>query len=83
MKAIIGFIMCVLGVFLGIYVGVWVCLVGGIVDIVNEVNTQIQASGPLDAMNIAIGVLKIMFAGVIGMASAFVLIIPGSALLTK
>jgi uncharacterized membrane protein len=83
MKTLIGVLMCAAGIVLGLYVGVWICLVGGIVDIINEVNTQIQANGPLDAMNIAIGVIKIMFAGIIGMASAFVLIVPGSALMTK
>ena len=75
--------MCAAGIVLGLYVGVWVCLVGGIVDIINEVNTQIQANGPLDAMTIAVAVVKIMCAGVIGMASAFILIVPGSALMTK
>ena len=82
MKIMIGLTMYALGVFLGVYVGVWVCFVGGIVDIVNEVNTQIQATGPLDAMNIAMGVVKIMFAGVIGMASSFALILPGLALMS-
>ena len=79
----IGVFMCAAGIVLGLYVGVWICLVGGIIDIINEVNTQIQANGPLDAMNIAVAVVKIMFAGVIGMASAFILIVPGSALMTK
>ena len=80
MKSIIGIILCALGVFVGLYIGVWVCFIGGIVDIVNEINNAIQASGSLGAMNIAIGIVKIVFAGFLGVVSAFAFIIPGSAM---
>ena len=79
MKVIIGIILCALGVVLGVYVGLWVCFIGGIMDIVNEINALTQ-SEPLNALNVAFGIAKIMFAGVCGVASAFALIIPGSAM---
>lgn len=51
---------------LGIYFGFWWAFIGGIVDIVNEVK------GNVDALNIALGAAKIVFAGVIGVLTFYV-----------
>jgi hypothetical protein len=83
MKTIIGICLCALGIIVGLYVGVWICFIGGIVDIVNEINTQNRINGSLDAMTVAIGVVKIMFAWVFGWVAGLLLFLPGSAMITE
>lgn len=76
MKAIIGLAMIVGGIVLGLYVGVWVCFIGGIVDIIQEIRAE-----QLEVMGVAFGILKIICAGIAGWASAVVLAIPGGIIL--
>ena len=66
----------VAGICFAVYVGLWLCFVGGIVQIV----TAIQAS-PVDGMDIAIGIVKIVGAGFAGVMTAFVAVFPGYAML--
>lgn len=74
MKPVIGLVMIVLGVILGLYVGIWVCFVGGIYQIITAVAAPQLAAWPL-----AVGIGKVMFAGVAGWVSAGALILPGIA----
>ena len=76
MKIIIGVLMCVIGVALGAYVGVWLCFIGGIVDVIQEIRAD-----DLVALNIAIGVAKVLFSGVCGWVSGLVFGIPGLAMI--
>ena len=48
MKKIIGILIAIAGIALGIYVGVWLMFIGGIVQIVNSIN-------PLNGLGIALG----------------------------
>lgn len=73
---LVGVLMCIAGVALGLYAGLWWAFVGGIVDIVNEAKAI-----ETDAMNIALGIAKVVFAGFIGWVSALVLFLPGAVLL--
>ncbi|MDP3901940.1 MAG: hypothetical protein Q8Q37_03180 [bacterium] len=77
MKALLGLVFILGGIVLGLYVGVWVCLVGGIVDIIN----QVKAPESVDAMVIACGIVKILFAAISGWLSFFVCGAIGLALL--
>jgi len=76
MKAIIGILMILSGIVLGFYVGIWLCFVGGIIDVIAAVQAE-----QLVAMDVAIGIAKFMFAGLAGWLSALFLIIPGMAFL--
>lgn len=76
LKTAIGIVLMLAGVVLGLYVGVWLCLVGGIVDIVEVIKSQ-----GIDAMKIAWGIVKVLCSGLFGMLSAYVLLIPGWAML--
>lgn len=78
MKSIFGIILIVVGIALGLYVGVWLMFIGGIVQIINAIRAP-----ELIAMTVAIGVAKIVFAGAVGGLSAVVCILPGYALLTR
>lgn len=77
MKVVIGLLMIVGGIALGLYAGLWWAFVGGIIQIISAV----QAS-PIPPADIAWGVVKIVFAGLIGGVSALVLVVPGAAMVT-
>ena len=73
MKIISGIVLMIAGLVLGLYVGIWLCLIGGIVDIVETV-AGIQT---FDALNVAWGVVRVLPAGTLGSLSAYLLILPG------
>ena len=54
MKKFLKIFIIVVTVGLGIYVGLWLMFIGGIVDIVNAIN-------PLNGLQIALGICKIVF----------------------
>jgi len=54
MKGIVGLILIGVGVILGIYVGVWVLFIGGILQIAQSVQ-------PVNAVGIAWGIIRILF----------------------
>jgi len=76
MKEIIGVILILGGIVLGLYVGVWLMFIGGIVQVLEQVRAE-----NLEAIKIAYGIARIMFAGLIGLICGFALILPGRALL--
>ena len=79
MKMVFGILMIVGGIALAIYLGIWVCFIGGIVEIINE----IRSSQPVVAMNIAWGILRIVISGAVGWGSAILLVIPGIYVVAK
>ena len=54
MKMILSILIVISSILLGIYLGVWVMFIGGIVQIVNSIN-------PLDGWGIAWGICRIVF----------------------
>ena len=68
---IIQIVIYALAAIAGLYFGIWWAFIGGIIDIIDEVNRAI-AGEPLVALRVAAGIAKIMFAGLIGWA-AFVI----------
>ncbi len=79
MTKLAGIILVVSGIVLGLYIGIWVCFIGGIVQIINE----IKSPDAVNAINVAIGIGRIIFAGIIGWVVTILGILPGTALLTK
>jgi len=63
------------GIAFGFYVGVWVCFVGGIIDIINAIKAD-----EIEALKIAWGIFKFCFAGAIGTLSGIFLVIPGAVM---
>lgn len=72
MKKIIGILIAIAGIALGIYVGVWLMFVGGIVQIVNSFN-------PVNGLGIALGIAKVVFCEIGGLI-AYLGILIGSAI---
>jgi len=60
------------GVALGLYVGVWVCLVGGIIAVIEQVRAD-----EIEAAAVAWGVARILCASLFGYLSAIALVLPG------
>ncbi len=60
--AILGTLLCVAGIGLGIYLGVFVMFIGGIMQIATHLN-------PVNAVEIAWGIIKILFASPVGWVS--------------
>jgi len=78
MKAFFGLSLIFGGIILGVYVGVWVMFVGGIVQCIEQVRAE-----NMQATILAYGILKIISAGFIGWGTAILLVIPGVAVLKK
>ena len=76
MKAIFGIVLMIAGIAFGLYAGIWWAFIGGIVDVIGAIRAP-----ELVAMDVAIGIAKVLFAGAIGGLSGIVAIIPGYALL--
>lgn len=75
MKVLIGVLLILAGIVIGLWLGVWVLFIGGIIDIINQIK-----SPEFNGMVIAWGIVKIMIASGVGTLSAMVLIIPGFAM---
>jgi hypothetical protein len=76
MKTTIGKVMIIAGAVFGLWAGIGWAFIGGIVDVIAAVRAP-----DLVAMDVAIGVAKILFAGPIGGVAAIIAIYPGWAVL--
>ena len=77
-KRIIGVLLILIGVSLGLYVGVWLMFIGGIVQVIEQVKAP-----QLEAIQVAYGIARVVFAGFAGWLAAVIFIIPGWLLATK
>lgn len=75
MRNALGILLMVAGVAFGVYVGVWLCLIGGIVQIIQSVQ------GTVDAWGVAIGIARVLCTGLAGTLTAVVAVFPGYAML--
>ncbi len=77
LRSILGVLLIVGGMLLGLYVGLWVCFIGGIVQIVNAIKNDVNAMG------IAIGIVKIVFAGFSGILTFVITSAIGASMLKR
>ncbi|MDY6910758.1 MAG: hypothetical protein SVM79_00125 [Chloroflexota bacterium] len=64
MKTAIGLAFIVFGVVLGFYVGLRVCFIGGIVDVIQQIRAE-----ELQALVVAWGIAKVVLASFFGIVS--------------
>lgn len=76
MKNLMGILLVITGCTLGVYVGFWWALVGGTVDIIVAAKAE-----DVLAIEIAIGVTKVVFSGLIGLAVFYLFVVPGYLLM--
>lgn len=72
MLQLLGFLMVLGGIALGTYVGLYVCFIGGIIDIIQQIKAPV-----LDAGIVAWGIAKIVLASIAGTVSGLLLVVPG------
>lgn len=76
---ILGVLLIITGIVLGFYLGVWVMLIGGIITLVSQIPEF--GNGNVDGITIGIGILKIMFASLVGWVGGIIPIVVGFGLL--
>jgi ABC-type dipeptide/oligopeptide/nickel transport system permease subunit len=76
-KLIIGIVLILFGIALGGFLGLYFCLYGGIVQVINGIKDS------WNAIPIAIGVARVLCTSLVGSVSALALILPGWTLLMK
>lgn len=76
MMKFLGVLLVLVGIALGAYVGIYLCLVGGIVSVINEVKKPVS-----DALPIVWGVVRVFLAGTIGWSIFYICVLPGIALI--
>ena len=76
MQKMFGLILVIASLYVGVYFGFFWAFIGAIVQIIKEVT-----SGDFGIMGIGFGVLKVMFATVIGYISFFVTLLMGVAMM--
>ena len=77
MEKVLGIVMVVVGIVIGLYIGCYLMLYGGIVEVVTGIKNNLQAG------QIAIGILRIIFASAAGWLGFIVLALPGFHLIFK
>ena len=77
-KLILGLLFILLGVFLGLYLGFWICFIGGIIQTIEALKTN-----PIESLNVALGISKILISGFIGWLSFIFCTIIGSTIIEK
>lgn len=75
---ILGILLIIVGIFVGLFVAGYLCLYGGIVQIIHGITAR-----PVNASAIAIGILRVLLTYLAGYISALIFIIPGIVLLKK
>ncbi len=77
MKVIVGFLLIIAGVALGLYVGVWLMLIGGIIQFVDAIKVD-----PVDTSGVAWGVVRVLFASAAGGFAGWALALVGVGVLS-
>jgi hypothetical protein len=72
MKQILGIILILSSFFIALYVALWLCFIGGIVDVINGIKAS-----PVDAMDIAVGLLRFFSTFIAGWISFGVIFTTG------
>ena len=72
--AILGVLLIIGGVAGAAYIGIWLMFVGGIVDIIEQIRAEV-----LEPIVVVVGIVKILFAGVVGQLCAVFFVTPGLA----
>ena len=72
MRILIGILVIAAGIVLGLYLGLWLCFIGGIVQIVEACKAD-----PVSAFGIAFGIVRILAASFVGWLTVVVVSIIG------
>ena len=77
-KAITGLLAIIVGLVVGAYLGIWVMLIGGIVQAIHAIQAV-----PVDALGIALGIVRVLLSAVVGWLVALVFIGTGLSMIRR
>lgn len=77
-RVFVGVILIIAGLALAVWAGVWWALIGGIVQAVEAVKAS-----PVDALQLAYGLARVLCAGLVGVVTAIIAVFPGWALVQR
>lgn len=72
----VGVILMIVGLALAVYAGLWWAFIGGIVQVIDAAKAT-----PVQSLDIALGLARVVCAGFIGGITAIVAVFPGYAML--
>lgn len=75
MIQLLGLLICLLGIIGGLYLGVWVMFIGGIIQIIQNVTPIVIPLG------IGLGILRIICSSFVGWLGFYVLLLIGCGLI--
>jgi uncharacterized membrane protein len=67
MKNIIGIALIAVGIAAGLYLGVWLCFIGGIIQFIDAVKAD-----PVSSSGVAWGIARVVFASAVGWICAVI-----------
>lgn len=76
---LLGVLGVIAGLALGLYLGVWVMFIGGIMGLASVVSTLVAGGGIVTSL-LGWSIVKIVFAGAVGSLSAYAIILPSASL---
>ena len=77
MRNVLGGLLVAVGIGVGLYVGVWLMFIGGIVQVMDTIRAP-----ELSAREVASGVARVVFAGLVGGFAAMSCVVPGFLLVS-
>ena len=72
MKQLLGLILIILAIPMALYVALWLCFIGGLVEIFNSIKAT-----PIETLHLAYGICKLFCTGLAGAITFWILLIPG------
>lgn len=78
MKRGLGLLIMLVGLFTGLYVGIWWGFIGGIVKVI-----ECLKSTELVSMDLALGFARVLFASTLGSIAGYLVALPGFLMLSK
>jgi len=78
MKTLLGLTLIILAIPMALYVALWLCFIGGIVDVIQGIKAS-----PINAMDIAIGLARFFCTALAGWFTFGALLLPGIGLLAS
>lgn len=76
MKNVLGIIVCISSIFIGLYLGVWLCFIGGIVQIIESFKMN-----PINTLGLVIGIVRFLSASIVGWFSLLITFAIGQTIL--
>ena len=81
MKILLGVLLIIIGIGLGLYIGGYLLFIGGIINIITGIMSIAGGTvGNIVAVQIAIGIGKVVLAGITGWGIVFIFIVTGTAI---